>query len=126
MQDADKCVQMEPGFARGFGRKGAALYGLGRYSDAIVSYNRGLKEDDGNAALQSGLKQAESAKQRMDAHNASYSRPGGGGGQQYAQQPTGPNLTEWRPDAGGGVTRLLANVAVLVRARSPAAASLSR
>lgn len=114
LHDAEKCNQMEPAFARGFGRKGAALYGLGRYSDAIVAYTRGLKEDSGNAALQSGLTQAEGAKQRMDAHNASYSRPGGGGGgPQYSQQPSGPNLTEWRPDASGGVTRLLANVAVL-------------
>ena len=26
LNDAEKCVQMEPSFARGFGRKGAALY----------------------------------------------------------------------------------------------------
>lgn len=109
LNDAQKCVQMEPGFARGYGRKGAALYGLGRYADAIVAYKRGLKEDDGNAALKQGLAQAEGAKQRMEAHHASY-RPSAPGG----YQSQGPNLTEWRPSSSGGATRLAAGVAVLV------------
>ena len=108
LNDAEKCVQMEPSFARGFGRKGAALYGLGRYADAIVAYKRGLKEDGGNAALKAGLEQAEAAKQRMDAHQASYRPPTSGGYQQ------GPNITEWRPASSGGATRLAAGSAVLV------------
>lgn len=102
-------MQMEPGFARGFGRKGAALYGLGRYADAIVAYKRGLKEDGSSDALKKGLEQAESAKQRMEAHHASY-RPQSSGG----YQPQGPNVTEWRPTSSGGATRLAAGTAVLV------------
>jgi len=112
LHDAEKCVQMEPGFARGYGRKGAALYGLGRYGEAIVSYQRGLKEDDGNAALKQGLTQAEGAKQRMEAHNASYGRPSAPSG--YGGQPQGPNITEWRPTSSGGAIRLAAGAAVLV------------
>ena len=36
--DAEKVVKMRPDWPKGFFRKGNALYGLGRYEDAVIAF----------------------------------------------------------------------------------------
>lgn len=41
LEDAEACVKAKPDWAKGYGRKGAALHKLQRYKDAIDAYNEG-------------------------------------------------------------------------------------
>ena len=61
LQDAQKCVELKPDWAKGYSRLGGAHYGLGSFQEAIDAYKKGLDIDGSNAALQSGLKDAEVA-----------------------------------------------------------------
>ena len=38
LEDAECCIGAKPDWGKGYGRKGAALHGLGRYNDAISAY----------------------------------------------------------------------------------------
>lgn len=60
-QDAEKCVELKPDWAKGYSRLGGALYGKRKYQEAIDTYKKGLAIDSGNAALKSGLSDAEKA-----------------------------------------------------------------
>ena len=64
MQDAEKTTQIKPDWAKGWGRKGAALHGQGDLLGANDAYEEGLKLDANNAQLKSGL---ASVKKAMDA-----------------------------------------------------------
>eukprot|EP01047_Picozoa_sp_COSAG01_P005262 COSAG01_NODE_178_length_22933_cov_18.398529_18_plen_158_part_00 len=95
LADAEKCIQMNPEFARGYGRKGLALYNLGRYSDAVVAYSAGLKKDTGNQSLTEGLAASSKAKELMERNlgSSGYSSSGSPGGGGHSQH-TGNR--EWR------------------------------
>ncbi|BFZ64703.1 Hsp90 cochaperone [Saitoella coloradoensis] len=67
LEDANKCVELNPGFAKGFGRKGAALHGQGDLVGALDAYEAGLKVDSSNAQLQAGLKSVKDAIDREAA-----------------------------------------------------------
>jgi tetratricopeptide (TPR) repeat protein len=41
LQDAEDCIRVNPGWAKGFSRKGAALHALRRYEEAVSSYEEG-------------------------------------------------------------------------------------
>ncbi|KAI9596127.1 stress-induced-phosphoprotein 1-like protein [Syncephalis fuscata] len=60
--DAEKTVELKPDWAKGYGRKGAALLGLGRNAEAKDAYDAGLKLDPNNAQLQKGAADAEVAE----------------------------------------------------------------
>mmetsp|Transcript_9609 Transcript_9609/g.35991 ORF Transcript_9609/g.35991 Transcript_9609/m.35991 type:complete len:485 (-) Transcript_9609:35-1489(-) len=62
-QDAKKCVELKPDWAKGYSRKGAAELALGRLQDAQDSYRLGLRYDPGNPALQSGFEKAREAEE---------------------------------------------------------------
>ncbi|KAI3656961.1 hypothetical protein MP638_004192 [Amoeboaphelidium occidentale] len=62
LEDAEKCVGLSPEWGKGYGRKGAALFGLGKFDDAVASYEKGLQLDPNNAALKKGLEDALSAR----------------------------------------------------------------
>ena len=59
LHDAEMCIKLSPGFAKGFSRKSAALYHLGKYVDAEAAARAGLAIDPANAALQSLLETAK-------------------------------------------------------------------
>nr|GAT46225.1 activator of Hsp70 and Hsp90 chaperones [Mycena chlorophos] len=61
LKDAESCVSVNPTWAKGFARKGAALHGSKRYDEAIAAYEEGLKLEDG-PALRKGLKEVQDAK----------------------------------------------------------------
>ncbi|KAH7916707.1 chaperone [Hygrophoropsis aurantiaca] len=72
LEDAEQCVAINPTWAKGYARKGAALHGQRRYDDAIEAYEIGIKLED-SAALRKGLQEVQDAK-------AKDGRGGGGGG----------------------------------------------
>lgn len=51
LADANKAVQLDPKWPRGYGRKGVALFFLGRYAEARDAYEEGLKVEPGNESF---------------------------------------------------------------------------
>ncbi|XP_013179357.1 PREDICTED: stress-induced-phosphoprotein 1 [Papilio xuthus] len=66
LEDANKTVSLNPTWSKGYSRKGSALAYLGRFEEAIATYEKGLELEPGNQQLATGLaevrKQAESSK----------------------------------------------------------------
>ena len=58
LSDAGKCIDLMPAWPKGYVRKGAALHGLDRWSEAIVAYEAGLKFDPTAEALRQGIDDA--------------------------------------------------------------------
>ncbi|KAI0829345.1 chaperone [Trametes gibbosa] len=69
LEDAEQCIKVNPTWAKGYARKGAALHGEHRYDEAIAAYEAGLKVED-SPALRKGLKEVVDAKQRNDGADA--------------------------------------------------------
>lgn len=45
LDDAENVVRLRPDWPKGYFRKGAALYGLGRYEDAVIAFMQCLALD---------------------------------------------------------------------------------
>ncbi|KEY68445.1 hypothetical protein S7711_01219 [Stachybotrys chartarum IBT 7711] len=86
LQDAEKTIQIKPDWAKGYGRKGAALHGKGDLLAANDAYEEGLKHDANNAQLKSGLASVQKA---MDQEGGGGD-PIGGIGQMFKD----PNLIQ--------------------------------
>lgn len=56
-----QCIKINPTWAKGYARKGAALHGERRFDDAIVAYEEGLQLED-SPALRKGLQEVKDAK----------------------------------------------------------------
>ena len=69
LNDANKCLSLEPTWAKGYGRKGAALHMLKKYDEAIECFNEGLKLESDNSYLKSGLELVKNEK------DLSYNQP---------------------------------------------------
>jgi stress-induced-phosphoprotein 1 len=52
---------VNPSWAKGYARKGAALHGARRYDDAILAYEAGINLED-SPALRKGLQEVQDAK----------------------------------------------------------------
>ncbi|CAH0029713.1 unnamed protein product [Clonostachys rhizophaga] len=76
LQDAEKTTEIKPDWAKGYGRKGAALHGKGDLVAAHDAYEAGLKQDPNNAQLKSGLASVDKAIEHEAAPMASD--PGAG------------------------------------------------
>ncbi|ORX50065.1 chaperone activator Sti1 [Piromyces finnis] len=63
LEDAEQTIKIKSDWPKGYSRKGAALYGLGRLDEAADAYNEGLKIDPNNALLKKGLEDVENAMQ---------------------------------------------------------------
>jgi stress-induced-phosphoprotein 1 len=55
LEDATKVTEIKPDWAKGWGRKGAAMHGLGDLLGAHDAYEEGLKLDPANAQNKNGL-----------------------------------------------------------------------
>jgi len=64
LSDATKCIEMKGDWGKGYGRKGAALHGLGRFDQAIAAYEKGLDVEPGLAMLTKGLEDAKREAER--------------------------------------------------------------
>lgn len=63
MNDANKCIEIKPDWAKGYGRKGLAEFKLGDTEKALEAYKKGLELDPNNQQLKDGIKQVEAAAQ---------------------------------------------------------------
>ncbi|VVU95196.1 Tetratricopeptide repeat [seawater metagenome] len=67
LQDAEKCIELNEDWIKGWGRKGAALHMLGKYEESIKSFNHGLEIEEGNIYLKSGLELVLKDKEKKDS-----------------------------------------------------------
>lgn len=59
LRDAERCIAINPQFAKGYSRHAHALFNVGRYVEMEAAAKKGLEIDSESAALQELLKQAE-------------------------------------------------------------------
>ena len=59
LEDAERCVKLAPKWGKGYGRKGAALTGLGQGGEAVKAYLAGLAVEPESEALREGLATAK-------------------------------------------------------------------
>ncbi|KFH73207.1 hypothetical protein MVEG_00428 [Podila verticillata NRRL 6337] len=64
LEDGEKTVELKADWAKGYGRKAAALFGLGRYPEANDVYEAGLKLEPTNVLLQKGLSETQQAMEK--------------------------------------------------------------
>lgn len=62
LKDAEECIKLQPGWGKGYVRKGAALHNLKKFDESIAAYEKGLEVEPGLAALQNGLDAVKQAK----------------------------------------------------------------
>ena len=65
LTDADECIKLNPTWAKGYVRKGAALHGLYKLDEAVRAYERGLTYDPSLTALTDGLNDALRRRKAM-------------------------------------------------------------
>jgi stress-induced-phosphoprotein 1 len=63
LKDAEECVKINPTWAKGYNRIGAAQFGLSDYDEAIKSYKKALELEPTNAMAKEGLNAATDAKE---------------------------------------------------------------
>ena len=63
LADAEKCIELNYRWGKGYLRKGAALHSLGRLEEAMETYKRGVQIDPSNVQLKAGI---ASVKKDMD------------------------------------------------------------
>ncbi|KAM5355333.1 hypothetical protein ACJ41O_001979 [Fusarium nematophilum] len=80
LKDAEKTTEIKPDWAKGWGRKGAALHGKGDLLGANDAYEEGLKHDASNAQLKNGLASVQKA---MESEVGGGADPSGGLGQMF-------------------------------------------
>ena len=61
LEDAERCLRAAPRWAKAFGRKGAALVGLGQGGEAVKAYAAGLTLEPASESLRAGLDGARDA-----------------------------------------------------------------
>jgi stress-induced-phosphoprotein 1 len=86
LEDAKSCLGLNPQFAKGYSRKGAALHALKRYNDSIAAYNAGLEKFPMDAGLQKGLQTVTKEKENPYGYSTNM---GGGGAPPAGGVPLG-------------------------------------
>jgi stress-induced-phosphoprotein 1 len=56
LKDAEKCIELDPTFSKGYNRKGAVQFFMKEYDKAMETYQEGLKHDPHNQELLDGIK----------------------------------------------------------------------
>jgi stress-induced-phosphoprotein 1 len=102
LEDAEACLGLNPDFAKGYSRKGAALHALKRYNDALDAYQKGLDKFPNDPGLTKGLGEV---KRDKDAPPPSAANMGGAGlgglfgPQMMAQMALNPKTRHYLNDA---------------------------
>nr|QBS00795.1 HSP70 [Agave sisalana] len=56
LKDAEKCIELDPTFSKGYTRKGAVQFFMKEYDKALETYQEGLKHDPNNPELVDGVR----------------------------------------------------------------------
>ncbi|XP_057977497.1 hsp70-Hsp90 organizing protein 3-like [Malania oleifera] len=56
LKDAEKCIELDPTFAKGYTRKGAIQFFMKEHDKALETYQEGLKHDPNNQELLDGVR----------------------------------------------------------------------
>lgn len=56
LKDAEKCIELDPTFVKGYTRKGAIQFFMKEYEKALETYQEGLKHDPKNQELLDGIR----------------------------------------------------------------------
>lgn len=56
LKDANKCIELDPAFTKGYSRKGAIQEFMKEYDKALETYQEGLKKDENNQELLDGIR----------------------------------------------------------------------
>lgn len=56
LKDAEKCIELDPTFTKGYTRKGAVQFFMKEYEKAVETYQEGLKHDPNNQELLDGVR----------------------------------------------------------------------
>ncbi|GKU95487.1 hypothetical protein SLEP1_g8844 [Rubroshorea leprosula] len=56
LKDAEKCIELDPTFSKGYNRKGAVQFFMKEYDKALETYREGLKHDPNNQELLDGVR----------------------------------------------------------------------
>ncbi|PNT54068.1 hypothetical protein POPTR_001G119500v4 [Populus trichocarpa] len=56
LKDAEKCIELDPTFSKGYTRKGAVQFFMKEYDKALETYQEGLKHDPHNQDLLDGVR----------------------------------------------------------------------
>ncbi|RDX90852.1 Hsp70-Hsp90 organizing protein 1, partial [Mucuna pruriens] len=56
LKDAEKCIELDPTFVKGYTRKGAVQFFMKEYDKALETYREGLKHDSNNQELLEGIR----------------------------------------------------------------------
>ncbi|KAG4972997.1 hypothetical protein AAZX31_11G030300 [Glycine max] len=56
LKDAEKCIELDPTFVKGYTRKGAVQYFMKEYEKSLETYREGLKYDSNNQELLEGIR----------------------------------------------------------------------
>merc|ERR1719397_1785257 len=75
LEDATKCTELAPNWAKGYFRKGKALEGLLKFTAAQKEYLKAVELEPGNPTLESVVKQIE---KRLKAITFNYNKAVGG------------------------------------------------
>jgi stress-induced-phosphoprotein 1 len=71
--DGERCVKLNPSWAKGYSRRGAALHAMRKYDEAVKAYEEGLALAPNDQGLKDGLAEVNKAKD-----NTGNSNPMGG------------------------------------------------
>ncbi|CAL0311673.1 unnamed protein product [Lupinus luteus] len=55
LKDAEKCIELDPAFVKGYTRKGAVQFFMKEYEKALETYREGLKHDPNNQEMLDGI-----------------------------------------------------------------------
>lgn len=80
LADANKCLNQDAQFVKGYSRKGKALFDLQRWDEAEAAYKEGLEVDASNDGCTRGLADIKNAKDRIRAATSRSRAASGGGG----------------------------------------------
>ncbi|XP_058723805.1 uncharacterized protein LOC131595469 [Vicia villosa] len=67
LKDAEKCIEFDPTFTKGYTRKGAVQFFMKEYEKALETYKEGLKRDANNQELLDGISSMSELQQTVDA-----------------------------------------------------------
>ncbi|XP_008791693.2 hsp70-Hsp90 organizing protein-like [Phoenix dactylifera] len=56
LKDAEKCIELDPSFSKGYTRKGALQFLMKEHDKALETYQEGLKHDPNNQELMDGVR----------------------------------------------------------------------